>query len=931
MTTAATLLALVALPFVGALVCAALGRASRNVVTACAALVPTAGLAGLATLAPAVFRRDAPVARVPWMPEADIDLLLRMDGLAMLFAGLIFAIGLLVIVYARYYLSDTDPFARFHGWLLAFMGAMVGIALSDHLIVLVVFWEATSLTSFMLIGTQHHRPDARSGARMALAVTGAGGLALLAGVLLLGHIVGSYEITRVIRAGDTIRAHPWYGPTLALVLVGAFTKSAQVPFHFWLPNAMAAPTPVSAYLHSATMVKAGIFLLARLYPALSGTDAWFWAVGGAGLVTLAFGAYEALFRHDLKGLLAYSTISHLGLITLLLGLGSPLAAVAAVFHIVNHATFKASLFMAAGIIDHETGTRDMRRLAGLWRWMPVTGALAIVASAAMAGVPLLNGFLSKEMFFGETLALAGRGPAEYAVPVIATFAAAFSVAYSVRFAHDVFFNGEPRGLDRVPHEPPRFMRVPVELLVVLCIAIGIAPGLTIAPLLVVASEAVIGAPPPAFSLAIWHGFNLPFVMSAIALGGGVLIYRTLRHSGRLHAHVSGAWTGHRVYEGLLAAAEKGARRFTHATADGRLRPQLLWLFAVIAAAAGAPFAVAWRGGTLDGPHVAHYTVPSVAATVVAALAIAATFATTWLHRRRLVALVIVGAVGLVVALAFAVLSAPDLALTQLVVEVATVILMLLALAFLPQTTPRETPRGRQLHDAGIAVGVGVALAWATWWMTTRGGTSVSAEHIARSAPEGGGNNIVNVILVDFRGFDTYGEITVLAIAALGIAALLGLAPRRDADPVAATAPPVMLSLLVRALLPLALVVAGYLYLRGHQLPGGGFVAGLVSGVVVVMLYVAHDTRWVAARLVLRPERLIAAGLALAAITGLAALAGNAPFLTSAHGHVQLPLLGDLHFASAAAFDAGVWLVVVGVVLLILEQLGRAVPPPAAEH
>ena len=327
---------------------------------------------------------------------------------------------MLVVFYARYYMSPADPVARFYSLLLGFMGAMLGIVLSGNLIQLVIFWELTSLFSFLLIGYWHHRADARRGARMALTVTGAGGLCLLAGVLLLGHIVGSYELDAVLAAGDVVRGHALYPVTLALVLLGALTKSAQFPFHFWLPHAMAAPTPASAYLHSATMVKAGVFLLARLWPVLAGTEPWFWIVGGAGVCTLLLGAYAAMFQNDIKGLLAYSTISHLGLITLLLGLNSPLAAVAAVFHMMNHATFKASLFMAAGIVDHETGTRDMRRLDGLFKAMPITGTLAMVASAAMAGVPLLNGFLSKEMFFAETVFISSLPWVERGLPFAAT-------------------------------------------------------------------------------------------------------------------------------------------------------------------------------------------------------------------------------------------------------------------------------------------------------------------------------------------------------------------------------------------------------------------------------------------------------------------------------------------------------------------------------
>ena len=331
--------------------------------------------------------------KVAWIPELGLMFKLRMDGFAWVLAALISGIGFLVVLYARYYMSQADSVSRFFSFLLAFMGAMLGIVLSGDLIQLVFFWELTSIFSFLLIGYWHHSAQARDSARMALIITSTGGLCLFAGVLILGHIVGSYDIDRVLASGAAIRTHSLYIPALVLILIGAFTKSAQFPFQFWLPHAMAAPTPVSAYLHSATMVKAGVFLLVRLWPALGGTDEWLWLVGSAGLITFILGAFIAVFQQDLKGLLAYSTISHLGLITLLIGLDTPLGQVAAIFHIMNHAIFKASLFMAAGIIDRETGTRDIRRLSGLRRFMPITETLARDAAAAMAGVPLLNGFL----------------------------------------------------------------------------------------------------------------------------------------------------------------------------------------------------------------------------------------------------------------------------------------------------------------------------------------------------------------------------------------------------------------------------------------------------------------------------------------------------------------------------------------------------------
>ena len=417
-----SLLFLLSLPFIGSAVAALLPTNARNLESLWAGAIALVITVQLALLYPDISAGTVVTERLAWLPSLGIDVVVRIDGFAWMFAMLVSGMGLLVIVYTRYYLSADDPAARFYSLLLGFMGAMLGVVVSGNLVQLVVFWELTSVFSFLLIGYWTHRKDARRGARMAFTVTATGGLALLAGVLILGHIVGSYELDVVLQAGDLVRAHPMYPLALGLVLLGALTKSAQFPFHFWLPHAMAAPTPVSAYLHSATMVKAGVFLLARLWPVLSGTPEWFWIIGGAGLATLLLGSYVAMFQNDLKGLLAYSTISHLGLITLLLGLNSPLAAVAAVFHMMNHATFKASLFMSVGIIDHESGTRDMRRLDGLFRFMPITGTLAIVACAAMAGVPLLNGFLSKEMFFAETVFVTAHPAIEYGLPAAATSA-----------------------------------------------------------------------------------------------------------------------------------------------------------------------------------------------------------------------------------------------------------------------------------------------------------------------------------------------------------------------------------------------------------------------------------------------------------------------------------------------------------------------------
>jgi multicomponent K+:H+ antiporter subunit A len=883
---------IVLLPLLGAALPLFASRVSATAVAWSAAGLTFAAALLLALEAPAVFSGEVVTASWAWLPELGLNAAFRLDGLSLLFAGLILGIGLLIILYARYYLPEDSSTGRFFSLLLLFMGAMLGVALSENLLFMLVFWELTSVASFLLIGYNRHWTDARQGARMALAVTGGGGLALLGGILLLGHIAGSFDLSVVLASGELIRAHPWYPAMLVLVLLGAFTKSAQFPFHFWLPHAMAAPTPVSAYLHSATMVKAGVFLLARLYPALAGSELWILLVSGAGMVTLTFGAYAALFRHDLKGLLAYSTISHLGLITLLFGLGTPLAAVAGVFHIINHAIFKASLFMAAGIIDHETGTRDMRRLNGLWRYMPHTATLAMVAAASMAGVPLFNGFLSKEMFFAESLALQRLGGFAWLEPLAATVAGLFAVAYSMRFIHDVFFNGEPRDLPRTPHEPPRWMKIPVEVLVALCLLVGIFPAYTVAPILISASGAALGGPVPEFSLAIWHGFNLPLLMSLIALVGGVVTYFLLQRYYNLHTHVQSAYTAKRAYDRVILALFRWSRRLTAGLQNGSLQRYLALLLATALVLGAAPFL---QLGWTPGPLAAE--APGWVEFGAWLLLVIASVTSVLMHRQRLVSLILVGVAGLMVSLAFVYFSAPDLALTQLSVEVVSIILLLLALFLLPQQSPAESGGARKLRDAVLALAGGGGVAALVYAVLTRPQQTIAGYFLENSVPGGGGTNVVNVILVDFRGFDTFGEIIVLGVAALGVFALItGLVvPRTEADAEGRQwAPdryPMMLSVLSQLLLPLALMVSVYIFLRGHNDPGGGFIAGLITAVALIIQYLARGFEWAQGRIKLAFQPIIGAGLLIAGLTGVASWLFGTSFLTSGIAHLHLPLVG----------------------------------------
>ena len=915
----------VMLPFLGAFLPPLVERVTGNrTLLACgAAALPALALALLFNPARRVFAGETLHSTLSWIPSLDLSLAFRLDGLALLFAILVLGIGLLVILYARYYLSAKEKAGRFYAYLLLFMGAMLGVVTSDNLLLLVVFWELTSLSSFLLIGFWGHQTGARKGARMAMTVTGMGGLALLAGVLLIGDVVGSFSLTEVLASGDLIRGSELYPLILCLVLLGAFTKSAQFPFHFWLPHAMAAPTPVSAYLHSATMVKAGVFLLARLYPALAGTDLWFDIVTLAGMATLLWGALVALFQHDLKGLLAYSTISHLGLITLLFGLNSQLAAVAAVFHIINHATFKASLFMAAGIIDHETGTRDMRRINGLWKYMPYTAVLAMVASAAMAGVPLLNGFLSKEMFFTETLQSEQLGTLSWLLPLGATLGGIFSVAYSARFIHDVFFNGEPINLPKYPpHEPPRYMKVPVEILVALCVAVGVFPAITVAGLLAVAASATLGGELPEYHLAIWHGFNVPLVMSFIALFGGIFVYSQRRRLFDLWTRLPEV-DAKLVFEGRMQQLGRMASAITGWLQNGSLQSYVAWGVALVAVIL---LTQVWHlpALSLAAPMLPMDGVAILCTTMLVASALL----TTIMHRHRVTSIMSLSVVGLMVSLLFVRFSAPDLALTQLSVEVVTMLLLMLAMYFLPVRTKVESSSVRVFRDVLLALITGGGVAVLAFLVMTGETATISQFFMDNSKSGGGGTNVVNVILVDFRGFDTFGEITVLGIAAMGIYALLkdlNLASAKydsQGRPWAKDAHPLVLVTISRPLLPLALLIAVYIFLRGHNLPGGGFVAGLITSVALVLQYVASGVGWVHSRMPGDYHPVVALGVLLAGMTGVGSWAFGYPFLTSSFTYVSLPVIGKFELATAMLFDTGVFLTVVGATLLMLANLGK---------
>lgn len=885
----------------------------------------------LLSQAPAIFDGAVITQTWSWLPQLGIDFSFRLDSLGLLFALLISGIGTLIYIYAYYYLNPKNSLSKLYLLLMLFMAAMLGISLSNNLIILLIFWELTSISSFLLVGYWSNYEAAQRGSRMALTITGMGGLAMLGGFVLLGQITGTYQLDQILTMTEQIQSHHLFVPTLLLILLGAFTKSAQFPFHFWLPNAMAAPTPVSAYLHSATMVKAGLFLVARLLPIFAGAALFHNIVTFVGLFTLCMASFFAIFKEDLKGLLAYSTISHLGLIMCLLGIGSPLAVAAAIFHIINHATFKAALFMIAGIIDHESGTRDLRKLSGLWQLLPFTATLTMITAASMAGVPLTNGFLSKEMFFTELVASLS-GPLMVGSAIVATLAGIFAVAYSIRLVHGVFFDG-PLG-KQVPnkdaHEPAFGMRAPATLLAILCILVGLLPALLVEKIVNSTTQAT--TQNFAFEgthLALWHGFNLPLLMSVIALLGGIIFYFSLAKGGALREidldPKLGRLQGRVLFDLFLKNLLLNSRRFRRATENGKLQSYLLWIVIFTVGLVGFPLLSNAVGtGTRELTHA-----PALAI-ILWLLLFSACWMLLWFHHERIKAVLISGAVGLVVTMVFIGFSAPDLALTQITVDVVTTVLLLMSLSLLPQLTPYESSPTRRWRDAIIALGGGLGIAAIAWLIMTRDHNSISWFFLQQSIPLGGGTNVVNVILVDFRGFDTFGEITVLGIAAIGVLSLMdgmrahgttmtqGLTYRFNPSPL-------MLRITASWILPVALVVSLYIFLRGHNLPGGGFIAGLVTSLALIIQYIAVGQDKTEQLLGAKSGRLyeiwIGIGLTIAGLTGIAAWFWSRPFLTSAHIYVSPPIIGEMHLASAALFDVGVYVTVVGATMLMISVLG----------
>lgn len=738
---------------------------------------------------------DTVMESLPWISSMGIDFSLKIDGLGLLFALLITGIGALVVLYSIYYLSPKkEKLNTFYIYLLLFMGAMLGVVLSDNLIVLYSFWELTSFSSFLLIGYWNHKERSRYGAQKSMLITVFGGLSMLGGILLLYIITGTFSISETIAMSNEVVNHPLFTATLILFLLGAFTKSAQFPFHIWLPDAMEAPTPVSAYLHSATMVKAGIYLVARMTPVFAHSGTWVWLVAGIGVITLFWGSFSAVKQTDLKAILAFSTVSQLGMIMSLLGIGAAalhygtikdgyyiVAVTAAVFHLINHATFKGSLFMVTGIIDHETGTRDIRKLGGLMNFMPITFTLAIIGTFSMAGIPPFNGFLSKEMFFTGMLRVAEMDIFSLETwgilfPVIAWSASVFTFLYSMIYVFKTFTGKyQPEKLEKKPHEAPIGMLVSPVILASLVIIFGIFPNVLSHNIISPAMGSILPSlleNGEAFDVHIshWHGFSPELFMTLGVIVFGILLFKTLTKWTGIYRLFPERLSLNHIYDRGLEMIEVASRNITKTYMNGFIRTYLVYIFSflIFILATTLIYKDAFK---LDFSNVA----PIRFFEVVLVLIIAVSAITILFAKSRLTSIILLGAVGYTVALFFVIFRAPDLALTQLVIETVSVALFLLAFYHLPQIRRNEERIRFRLTNALISIGVGAIVTLiALSSHSNKMFDSIAEYYVDNTYKKAGGENMVNVILVDFRGFDTMFEITVLGIAALGIFAMIKL-------------------------------------------------------------------------------------------------------------------------------------------------------------
>jgi multicomponent Na+:H+ antiporter subunit A len=909
----------------------AAGPAARRWAIPAAALPMLATVAWLAVVLPEVVDGDVRTEQVSWIPALDVFVDLRLDGFGALMLLLVAGIGVLVVTYAASYFHDPGAdTARLMGLLTLFAGAMAGVVLADNLLVLYGFWELTSVTSFLLIGNQHRDIAARAAALQALLVTGLGALAMLTGFIVLGEAAGTYRLSAVLAdppggGGVTV--------ALLLVLLGAFTKSAQYPFHSWLPAAMVAPTPVSAYLHSATMVKAGVYLVARLAPVFAVVGVWRPLVVVVGLVTMIGGGLRALRQSDLKLLLAMGTISQLGFMMVVLGWGDAETATAGAVVLLGHGAFKAAAFMVVGILDHQHGTRDVRDLPRpASGWAPVT-VVAVVAAASMAGLPLLFGFIGKEADFEALYDAGASGRLTLAFVVVGSV---LTAAYSLRFVRGVTGRLASAPTDTIEGSAPGMWFVaPGAVLAAVTVLLGLWPAL--ADGLVTAATVALVGPIEPVHLAIWHGLTVPLELSALALALGAVVGLSDRFVPRVLALGAALPTASGGYRTTLLVVNRVANRVTRIAQPGSLP---IYLGVILVTAVAVPGAALLTGTWWPGwPDVAG----TPAQVAVLALVLGFGFAAAAVHRRFSAALFL-GMAGYAMAGVFLVQGAPDLALTQVAIETLTTVLFVLVLRRLPDRFETRGAAEQRAVRRVVAVGIGALVFCFTLAVgAEQPSTDVSDAMIELAYPEAEGRNVVNVILVDIRGYDTLGEITVLAAGAIGTVALARAGRRRAphapgdgaaTDPGERLPPPVplarMVSIEVSVRIVFAAVLVGSLWLlfAGHNQPGGGFAGGIVAGAAVALRYVSggiDDVRRLSRG---KPWLVLGSGLLIAVVVALVPVLLGESMLETTAWTFDLPLLGTVKVTSALFFDIGVYLAVIGLALMVFESFGDDAPLPA---
>ncbi|EON74362.1 Na+/H+ antiporter subunit A [Lysinibacillus sphaericus] len=788
------------IPMLAAILVPFLYKSIKNIHTGWFVLAVPATLAIIyASYIAKVAKGEVFQAELPWIPSLDISVVSYLDGLSLLFSLLITGIGSLVVLYSIFYLDKhKEKLHNFYVYLLLFMTAMLGVVQSDHLITLYFFWELTSISSFLLIGYWYTRDASRFGALKSMMITVGGGLMMLGGFILLYLMGGTYSIRELIVMAPNLVEHPLFTWSLVLLLLGAFTKSAQFPFYIWLPDAMEAPTPVSAYLHSATMVKAGIYLVARFTPIFAVSELWVWLVTAVGLFTLFWGSFFAVKQTDLKGILAFSTVSQLGLIMSLLGAGAGafhvngaadsvfrFAAFAAMFHLINHATFKGSLFMIAGIIDHETGTRDIRKLGGLMSIMPLSFTVAAIGSFSMAGLPPFNGFLSKEMFLTAMLALKefelyGFDTWGALFPIVAWIASIFTFIYSCYFVFRTFTGQyKPQQYAKIPHEAPIGMLISPMILAAFVVIIFFIPNLIgdtfVKPAVQAIQPFLYDAPGDIdIHVSAWHGLTPELFMTIGIVIIGVLLFVALPKWQGLYKLFPRSLTLNNAYDKIMQGLDVGLNRISRLYMTGSMRHYLLYMFSgIVAIVLGTLFVKDAFSISFEGAApIRLYEIILIFVLVIGT-------ATTIVAKSRLTAIIGLGSVGYTVALFFVIFNAPDLALTQLVIETISVALFLMAFYHLPKLGKREERMRFQLNRAIISIAVGVMVTLiALSAHSQKFIPSISKYYEETVYSLAGGGNIVNVILVDYRGFDTLFEITVLSIAGMAILAMIKLRMNR---------------------------------------------------------------------------------------------------------------------------------------------------------